>query len=253
MRRRLYLSCILSSVVLFAGCRSEIDTYSGISGIYFAMNTGSTAVNTDTMYRESSALPFIITQSSDSVFKLLVKIMGPVSSRDRHVRVEVVEELTDALPEDFEPLPDYYTVGAGQVYAAIPIKFYRRPSLQGQQRTLTVGLVAGDDFSLPISQWRNSSTQSVSVIRHSIVISDKYVQLPGYSEWYFGPFSEKKMKLLLELFDMSLLDFNESFSITKGRTMGQRFDRYLKEQEAMGNTIYEEDGTKMVAGDYIYQ
>jgi len=125
--------------------------------------------------------------------------------------------------------------------------------LEGAQRTLTVSLVANDDFSLPIKQWRNSSTESVSVVKHSIAISDKYVQLPGFSVGYFGPFSEKKMKLLLEIFDMKLSDFNERFSITKGRTMGQRFDRYLKEQKAQGRTVYEDDGTEMVAGDYIYQ
>ncbi len=245
-------ACLLTAAVL-AGCKSEIPEYSGVAGVYFAMNAGSTALNTDTMYVESSSLPFIVTDSRDSVFKLLVKIMGPVSSHDRHVKVAVVQDESDVLPGDYEPLPEYYTLRAGEVYAAVPIRFFRTQSLQGTQRTLTVGLVANDDFSLPIKVWRNSSTESVSVVKHSIVISDKYVQLPGFSVGYFGPFSEKKMKLLLEIFDMKLSDFNYRFSITKGRTMGQRFDRYLKEQKAQGRTVYEDDGTEMVAGDYIYQ
>lgn len=249
-----YIYAIIGlAAMTLAGCKSEIAQYSGTAGVYFAMNAGATSAGTDTMYLETSTLPFIITGSTDSTFKLLVKIMGPVSSHARHVRVEVDPQQTTAMPEDYEPLSNYYTLPAGEVYAAVPIKFYRRASLEGAERILTVRLVANNDFSLPIKMWRNSSTESVNVVSHSIVISDKYVQLPGYSVGYFGPFSEKKMKLLLEIFDMQLSDFNQRLSITVGRTMGQRFDRYLKEQEAKGNTVYEEDGTKMVAGNYIYQ
>ncbi len=60
------------------------------------------------------------------------------------------------------------------------------------------------------------------------------------------------MKLLLEISGMKLSDFNEPFSYTKAKALGQQLDRYLKEQKALGNTIYEDDGTEMRAGDFIY-
>ena len=61
------------------------------------------------------------------------------------------------------------------------------------------------------------------------------------------------MKLLLELFSMKLSDFNEKLSVTFTKALGQKFDRYLKEQAAKGTPVYEEDGvTLMTAGAYIY-
>ena len=114
-------------------------------------------------------------------------------------------------------------------------------------------LVENEDFTLPIRRWRNSSTEYVDVTRHTVVISDKYVQLPGYRVGYFGPFSEKKMKLILELGNMRLNDFNAELPIPLAKSLGQKLDRYLAQMAARGETVYEEDGkTPMTAGNNIY-
>ena len=62
-----------------AACSSEIDKYHGESGVYFAMREKVNTINVDTLYRETSTLPFIITDSRDSIFMLRVKILGAVS------------------------------------------------------------------------------------------------------------------------------------------------------------------------------
>lgn len=242
-----------ATLMLAASCSDSIETYNGQAGIYFAMPVKSNSVNVDTMYCETSELPFIITNAKDSTFYLKVKILGPVASHDRNISVRIVEEETDLLPEDMDPLQESYPLYAGQVFGGIPLKFHRAASLEGEIRTLTLELVENGDFSLPVKLWRNSSTEYVNVIRHTITISDKYVQLPGFSEAYFGPFSEKKMKLMLELFDMELKDFSEPLSYVYAKALGQKLDRYLKEMEAKGEPVMEEDGiTPMRAGDYIY-
>mgnify|MGYP003312239992 CR=1 FL=1 len=131
--------------------------------------------------------------------------------------------------------------------------FHRTPSLAGQERSLVVELVENEDFTLPIRRWRNSSSEYVDVTRHTIVISDKYVQLPGYRVGHFGPFSEKKMKLILELGEMSLNDFNVELPVPLTKSLGQKLDRYLAQMSAKGETVYEEDGTTpMTAGNNIY-
>ena len=60
------------------------------------------------------------------------------------------------------------------------------------------------------------------------------------------------MKILLELFSMNLMDFNEKLPVTVTKALGQKFDRWLKEMKAKGETVLEEDGSEMKAGDYIY-
>ena len=244
--------CVLSAVLMLS-CTSQIDTYHGESGVYFAMRDNVTTVNVDTLYKETSSLPFIVTDKSDSVFNLKVKILGPVTEHDRRVQVRVVEELSTVQSGDYDGLDNSYVLKAGEIYGSIPIMFRRTASLQGNERTLVVELVENEDFTLPIRMWRNSSTEYVNVVRHSIVVSDKYVQLPGYRVGHFGPFSEKKMRLIIEISGMSLNDFNEVLPVTMTKTIGQKLDRYLAEMRAKGTPVYEEDGvTLMKSGDYLY-
>jgi hypothetical protein len=92
----------------------------------------------------------------------------------------------------------------------------------------------------------------VNVVRHTVVISDKYVQLPGYRTGHFGPFSEKKMRIILELSGLKLTDFNETMAVTVTKSIGQKLDRYLAEMKAKGEPVMEDDGTPMTAGEYIY-
>lgn len=240
-------------LAFMAACSSEIGTYHGESGVYFAMRDNVNTVNVDTLYRETSSLPFVVTDSRDSVFILRVKILGAVADHDRQVEIKVVDDMSSVVEEDYEALSSSYILKAGEVYGEIPISFHRMPSLKGNERSLVVELVENEDFTLPIRLWRNSSTEYVNVTRHTIVISDKYVQLPGYRTGHFGPFSEKKMELILQLSGMSLNDFNVQLPVTLTKSLGQKLNRYLAEMRARGETVYEEDGvTPMTAGEYIY-
>lgn len=248
---RLYVLIAMMSII--AACSSEIDTYHGESGVYFAMREVVSTVNVDTLYRESSSLPFIVTDKTDSVFNLRVKILGAVADYDRQVSVRVVEEMSDVQSHDYEALQSSYVLRAGEVYGVIPIHFHRTASLEGKERVLVVELIENEYFSLPIKMWRNSSTEYVNVTRHSIVVSDKYVLLPGYRVGHFGPFSEKKMRLIVELSGMNLNEFNVSLPVTLTKTIGQKLDRYLAEMKAKGTPVYEDDGvTLMTAGEYLY-
>lgn len=250
MRVKGYIFTFILAAV--AGCSSQLETYKGTSGVYFAVASKSSYANADTAYLESSNLPFIITESMDSVLNVKIKTVGPVSSRDRHVTVRIILDESTVLPEDYEPLHENYVLKAGEVFGNIPIRFMRTASLEGNERTMTIELTENGDFSLPIKFWRNSSTEYVNVTKHSITVSDRYVQLPGYAVSHFGPFSEKKMRIILRLFGMKLTDFNERMPLTKTKAMGQKFDRWLQQQKSKGETVYEEDGSEMKAGDYIY-
>ena len=218
MKRYFIIGTISSLITL--SCSSELETYHGTSGIYFAMNAGSTAVNADTMYSETSLLPFIVTEDVDSTFNLKVKILGAVSDKDRQISIETVPEETDALEEDYDLTSYSHILPAGSVFGSIPITFHRTASLAGQERRLTIRLIENGDFSLPVRLWRNSSDEYVDIVKHTIVFSDKYVQLPGYAEGYFGPFSEKKMALLLEVLNLEISDFNEEMPYARAKALG---------------------------------
>ena len=102
-----------------AACNTGLDTYSGVPGIYFAVRVESNAANADTMYRDSTILPFIVTESTDSTLDIRMKIMGVVSDKDRLFRIETVAEGTDILPEDCDPVDGEYVLKAGEVFGSI--------------------------------------------------------------------------------------------------------------------------------------
>ena len=241
------------SLLAAVSCNKGLEEYSGNSGLYFAMSIRDASVNADTLYSEATPRPFVMTEKSDSVLNIRVKIIGDLADKDRYFQVGTIPEESTLLSGDCEPLKESYVVKAGQIYGQIDLHFHRTASLKGTERKLKIRLLPTSDFNLPMKVWKNGSKDYVSILEHEIVISDKYVQLPGFAEYAFGPFSEKKMELLLQLSGLEFSDFNEKFSTTYAKALGQKLDRYLKEQTAKGQPVLEEDGSPMTAGEYIYK
>lgn len=257
----IFLNLIFISV-LFIGCQKEIPEYSGTSGIYFAMSKTSGGMDDSKMdYTDNSSLPFAVFDKEDSVLIVRAKILGEVKDYDREVLIEVVAEGSTAIAgEDYEPLQEKYYVKAHEIYAQIPIHFYKSSSLKDNERTLQLRLKESKDFNLPMPYWlapNSSDKNGIDVINHTITFSDKWVKLPGFNEYFLGTYSEKKNRLICELFNLTLLDFLEPMSTVKIQTLGLKFDQYLKEMEAKGETVYEDyrdennNLVKMTAGEGI--
>lgn len=253
---KIVLICTLASLV---GCSDDIETYSGESGIFFAMlESGDTEDNP--RYTESSILPFALTNERDSTFTLRAKIIGRVTDYDREVKIEVVEDKSSAvLGHDYQAIQDKIVVKAGDIYAYIPIRFNRQQSLVDNEVTLSLRLCANTEFKLLMPRWyaiNSSDKVGVDVIEHTVVVSDKYVRLPGWSDIYFGRYSDKKIKLMCSWYGLTLSSFKEgAMAFIEKKVLGQNFDRDLKALDARGETVYEDyldsEGhkVKMTSGD----
>lgn len=253
---------LISVSILLTGCREEIPEYSGVSGIYFAMSESKGGLDDSKLdYTNNTSLPFAVFDKEDSVLIVRAKILGEITAHDREVIVEVITEESTAIPgEDYEPLQGKYYVKANEAYAQIPIHFYKKSSLKDNERTLQIELKESKDFGLPMPYWlapNSSDKNGVDVIHHKISISDKWVKLPGFSEYFLGTYSEKKNRLICDQFNMTLLDFLEPMTTVKAKTLGIKFDQYLKEMEAKNQTVYEDyndsngNPVKMTAGEGI--
>lgn len=252
----------ISALILFTGCNGEIPEYSGVSGIYFAMSKTKGGLDDSKLdYTDNTSLPFAVFDKEDSVLIVRAKVLGEIAAHDREVIVEVITDKSTAVSgEDYEPLQEKYYVRANEAYAQIPIHFYKKSSLKDNERTLQIRLKESKDFNLPMPYWlapNSSDKNGVDVIYHTISISDKWVKLPGFNEYFLGTYSEKKNRLICEQFNMTLLDFLEPMTTTKCKTLGIKFDQYLKEMEAKGQTVYEDyrdsngNPVKMTAGEGI--
>lgn len=235
-------------VVSQTGCRENIEEYSGMAGIYFAMSSKSGGWDDNKMdYVSASDIPFAVDEREDTVFLLRAKIIGETTGYDRAVSIRIVPqenaEMEAKEGKDFDPLLDTYYVKANKVYADIPIHFYNKSDLKNKKRVLEIELLPNNEFNTPMEEWLrpgSSDKTGVDVLRHSIAISNKWIKLPGFNEYFFGTYSEKKNRLMCELFNMTLKDFEKPMSTVRNRTLAVKLDQYLKEQEAKGATVYED-------------
>lgn len=239
---------VLTGAALVLGlgaCNETIQTYDGQQGVYFAMlQSGSSEDNP--RYNAASSVPFALTLgATDSLFMLRVKIIGPVADYPRSFSYRVVDAESTAEPGSDYTLPDTpCQVAAGEIYGYIPIHFYRQPSLDGQERTLTLELLPNEHFDLPLTSWlpvNGTETVGTDIIRHTVTVSDKYVRLDGWSDMFYGTYSDKKIKLICSVFGLTLADFQpDAMSYVEKKVLGQNFRRYLDAEEAAGRTVYED-------------
>ena len=123
---------------------------------------------------------------------------------------------------DYELPEGDCVVAAGEVYGYIPIRFFRRASLDGKELTLTLELLPNEQFDLPLSAWlpvNGTETVGTDVLRHTVTVSDKYVRLDGWSDALYGPYSDKKIKLMCSVFDLTLADYPAGRPVVR-RTQG---------------------------------
>ena len=218
----IYLAC-LSGLTLGA-CNEQIETYSGEAGIYFAMSATKGGLDDSGQdYTSETQIPFAVySNTTDTTLLVRAKVIGPAVDYDRQIMVQVVPQ-TDAELQAKE----------GWDYDAL-------------QSNYTVK--ANEVYTLIPVRFHLKND-----------LKDKWVQLPGFRTYFFGVYSEKKCKLICNLFGLTLLDFEseESMSLTKAKALGIKFDQYLKEQESNGQTIYEDytdsegNPVKMTAGEGI--
>ena len=268
---------ILKNIVLLLiplwmwSCDEEMMDYEGKDGVYFMMQKAPVSGYGDPEnfeYVDTTHVSFASIVGADTVLPIRVRVMGDVKEYDRHVSMQIVAgESTAVEGEDYEGFDLSQSVKAKERQVEIPCRIIRPDKLAKENLVLSlvIQLLENDDFSLPLVWWQpfgniyGDVRDSVNVVRHVILI-DNIVKMPNvWKEAYWGKWSVKKFTIMCDLFKMTWDDFNALTldQDSRLRIMGQNLDRYLKEKEADGETIYEEerdengDLVKMTAGSQI--
>lgn len=259
---------LLAAAILF-GCKAEMMDYEGKPGVYFANQQpfiSGTGDSTSWPYTPVTEIPFITTTSNDSLVKLRVKLLGNLVNKDRMFKMVVVDSGTTAKEGvDYDLPAQNYVMKANTAYADVFVHVYRASSLKDTMRKVMFTLVETPDFKLPIDTWYpapgqygyspkpGAPVQDISVIRHTILLSDVITNQPtGWFGGFYGDFSKKKYQFLAELFNLTWDDFSrEKMDTNRARALAQKAKYYLEELEAEGNPVLEEDGTPMKMGPLV--
>jgi hypothetical protein len=253
-------------ILLVTSCKKATLThYNAADNIYFNFISDTDPVR----YADTTNVTFAFSNSSvtDTVFHLPVAVTGLAGTTDRTFGLTVDGSSTAVAGTDYV-LPSSLLIHAGHIVDTIPIQFKRTAAIRTKAVVLFLRLRANDQFKTQLTfRSRSSSDQllyiapgdTIAMQTFKMILSDMLQAGPYWTNYsyYFGDFSEKKVRLMNQVSGMPL-DF---WSVDLYSTQQQQSNalyygglmyRYLSDQAFGGNTIFEADGvTPMTMGSYF--
>ncbi|MBB4035655.1 hypothetical protein GGR21_001550 [Dysgonomonas hofstadii] len=268
---------LITAIAIFSSCKEDkLDLFEGETNIYFSLQNRRESDNhfnfsytfNDVYYSKQ----WYITVPMDSISLsygylekgllpidttyVPVSIMGNLADYDRTISYKLASTSTAVENSDFKILEA--KIPANKEVGAIVIELYREKYTE-ETKTIDLTLVPGNDFYTNYKEVLRSATDTLkaSTIDFRVTVSD-FLTLPLlWNNWayYLGTFSAKKVFLLKELVNLDIEIFYvastaEGPTIAQVTAWGGLLKKYLAEQKAAGNTIYEENGEEMSAGLY---
>lgn len=267
--------CIILSTI-FAGCQKEMMKYEGEEGVYFAVQYGGDwGDTTKWSYFPLTKIEFIKAKTNDTIHKIRVSVTGGIKDYGRKFKMIVETDSTTAVEGDnFDKLPEYYTIEAGRHYLDIPITLHRNQNITLEAKRVMFRLVPTEDFTLSIPVWEglpdlwpNNEYPKFDNTRHALILTD-FIVCP--EEWAGGPaenaavgeteggflgqFTVKKFKLICEVMAtkgriLTYSDFSSPETMPSAllKVISETLAEYLTELYNAKTPVLEEDGRLMYA------
>lgn len=264
MYKAIYTFLLITALpaVLLMSCKKEgLTTYHMPDNIYFNYMAGVNPAEGDIgMLNDSLNFTFSYSKETvkDTLLPIPIMVTGAPANAPRTYRVTVAPGATATEGQHYD-FPSF-VIRAGRVVDTMFVRFKRTEDLRQREVSLTLQLQANETFYTAIPYRINRRDDTVNALIMKIRFSDI---LSGGTNWgsyssYFGDFSEKKVKLMNEIVGLPL-DFwapGSAFDADKGTRAvyyATTMSRYLKQQAAAGNTIYEADGVTLMRMGADYQ
>jgi len=245
--------------------KQSLVTYNAADNIYFNFISDTSP----RLYSDTTNVTFSFSSDAvkDTIVRIPVQVTGVASKADRAFQLSVDANSTAVANTDYV-LPSTLVIPAGQISDSIAITFKRTAAIKDHSVFLALRLQANDQFKTQL-QIRSRYANDLSIIEpgdtsqmqtFKIILSDMLQAGPYWTNYsyYFGDFSEKKVRLMNQIIGMPL-DFWSvdlySSQLQQANTLyyGGFTYRYLSDQNYQGNTIFEADGiTPMLMGNYFY-
>lgn len=253
MKKILILGITFLSLIGLTSCdKEEIEVYKDTNNIYFPRAVFP--AYTDGPLIDSTGFSFSFDNASiiGRVYFIPVRVQGTVSDVDRKIKVSVDPSSTAVLGTHFS-LPENIVLHAGSEKDSIQVTVNRTLDLKDKAVTLVLNLEENEFFTVNMKdRITNVLTQKkINYTRFKLTFTDKLIQPISWQPGIFGVFTAKKLFLMCDLMNLEPEMFNlpttaPGLSIPEVLYYGSFMKRYLADQKANGNTIYEEDGKEML-------
>ncbi|UKJ07678.1 DUF4843 domain-containing protein [Solitalea lacus] len=241
MKKLLYQLSALLFVGSLISCEKGLMTYEGESTIYFT-EAGSMDPR---VAIDSTAISFAQVTNTDSVHKVIVSVVGAPVNYDREYKLEIDPSSTAVLGTHFE-LPTTFVMKKNALKDTIPVRLIRTQDMLNNTFSIIFNLLPNENFKTDMKQRLNSKTNKVvKCITKKLTVTDVLLQPKGMNVNFYGPFSRKKMFLVCQLNSITPL-YMETMLTSEALIYAKVTQRYLNEQKALGNIIYEADGVTVM-------
>lgn len=254
MKKILILSIVFLSLLGITSCnRDEIETFKGQNSIYFEPSVYGMSIQGVKTVADSVGYSFALEKASltEAIYKIPIRLQGKVSDVDRNVKVSIDPKSTAIQGTHFD-LPETIKISAGKEVDTIAVKVHRTADMKQNRYLLILNLEENDSFKTDMKSFTSQLTgKTLSFISFKLSLDDKLAQPTGWYVPILGVFTAKKFYLMCELMDLKPEMFNQKLGAPGlgiadlGYYQGF-MKRYLADQKAAGNIIYEEDGKEMI-------
>lgn len=256
MKKILILSIVLLSFLGLTSCsQEEIKTYSGTDNVYFSPAVFPYVMNENfSITTDSTGVSFGFDNAAldKKTYLIPIRVQGKLSDIDRKVKVTIDPSSTAVEGTDFS-LPKNVMIRAGKVVDTIAVTLYRTPALKNKRVTMVLNLEENEFFTANMQSTVTNvlTKKTMSFIRFKLSFDDQLNTPKGWYAYYVGKFTAKKFLLMCDLLHLDPIMFDAPLGSPGIGSADYIYysafmKRYLADQKAAGNTIYEEDGTEMV-------
>ncbi|MDR0544824.1 MAG: DUF4843 domain-containing protein [Odoribacteraceae bacterium] len=263
-------SIIVIIASLSIACEREMISYSGVEGVYFAVQAGRAAGSEKGWpYSPYTDVEFVKIEEDTHTVNIKIMATGETKSYDRPFLLLPYADSTTAVSGvDHEAIPAGGIIPAGMTVAYLPIVLHRTPAMATDVVKIGIRLVENDHFRLTFPSWGapvdltdGTIYEGFDASKHIIRVNDVLVQpaqwMGGFYQYeagnpefnVFGAFTRKKFQVITSISEYAYVDFMTSPPMTMGiqTLLGRRLADYLIAEYKAGRAITEDDGRLMWA------
>lgn len=164
-----------------------------------------------------------------------VRIMGDASPQDRVIDFRPVDSLTTAVKgRDYELMN--YIMPADSFATKLGIIIKKTPEMDVKEVKIVMKLMASKDFKTGI----------YDQLFYRVVISNILVKPSDWDSWlknYFGDYSERKYRFIIDVLGIS--EFTNSMSYSEYSYFEQRMKNALADYETKNGPMIDEKGSRV--------
>ncbi|WP_159451859.1 DUF4843 domain-containing protein [Sphingobacterium psychroaquaticum] len=250
MKRFAQTICILFALMSTFSCeKDKLIDYSGEPSIYF-FETNRPLKFQGEILKDSTIIEFAATNLTDSIQPIVIATLSKPENVDRSYILKVDPKSTAIEGTHYEFVTKDFVISKNEIQDTVFIKWSKKPEMANTEFKLYLYIESNENFNTDMKdRVINPNTgEKISHIKYQIIAHDMIPKPVYWLDSFYGPFTRKKFLLMCEVFDMEPLYFINLMDISEMTALAKMMHRYLNEQKAAGNIIYEDNGTPMTMG-----